>query len=582
MLMHQLFPATLRDPLPNHLTCIGILLMAALAYPLSAAAQTATSKSYHNGVVVSADQKASEIGADILKRGGNAIDAAVAVNFVLAVTHPQAGNIGGGGYMMIKLSDGTTRALDFREKAPRKASEDMYQDLSGNYQPEWRRSGALAAGVPGTVDGMVRALQRYGNLPIDEVLEPAIKLATEGHKLSYATAHKLNRYREELSRYASSREYYTKEHAKFVEGQSFVQKDLGATLSRISDHGIKGFYSLETADMIEATVRKNSGLIDKLDLRRYDSEWREPIRVEFRDKTLHMMPPSSSGGAVLAEMINMLKSFNLTEIEYRSPEYYHMLAEIMRRAFADRSRFLGDPEFVDVPLDSLSSRNFARNRIKSFSWGSATRSRHIAPGDISGFKESYETTHFSIVDKQGNAVAVTTTLNGNFGSKLSVAGAGFLLNNEMDDFAAPGNKANQFGLVEGRANRIEPGKRMLSSMSPTIVTNNSDGKVDMVLGAAGGPRIINTVFQTFLHSTLFGMNAQQAIAAPRIHHQWKPDSLYFESYTLSVSTKKQLQKLGHRLSQTDHIGRGHIIMAGDNGAYQSGVDPRGYGYAAGY
>lgn len=557
-----------------------LLLLTFVFTANSLSAQVLNSKSYKNGLVVTADRYASEVGKEILQKGGNAVDAAVAVQFALAVTLPRAGNIGGGGFMVIRLENGETAALDFREKAPEQASRNMYV-RNGEFDGDLSWEGILAVGVPGTVDGMIKALERYGRLPLDMVMQPAIRLARDGYELSYSHAEDLNNHKDTFIKYQASANYFTlQDSTGFEEGDLFVQKDLATTLERIARFGREGFYAGPTADAIVNEMKRYRGLISHRDLRNYESVWRDPVAVDYEDYTLHIMPPPSSGSVAIAQILKMINDYNLKEMGHNSANYVHTVAEAMRRAFADRSYYLGDPDFVDIPMDELTSEYYNDVRMGSFSMDSATASTSLSHGEIAGYVESTETTHFSIVDKDGNAVAVTTTLNGSFGSHVSVSGAGFLLNNEMDDFSAQPGEPNAYGLIGAEANAIEPGKRMLSSMSPTIVTKN--GKINMVLGAAGGPRIITSTLQSFLNRAVFDMRAQQATSAPRFHHQWLPDVLLFDDFGLSPDTQELLEAKGHRLFPYPAIGRAHNIFVEPDGLLTGGVDPRGDGFAAGY
>ncbi|MDR8393227.1 gamma-glutamyltransferase [Aliifodinibius sp. S!AR15-10] len=545
-------------------------------------AQVGWAKSYDEAAVVTAERHASEIGRQILEQGGNAVDAAVAVQFALSVTLPRAGNIGGGGFMVLHMADGTTRALDFREQAPSGATNDMFI-RNGEYQPDMSRRSILASGVPGVVDGMVRATERYGRLPLEAVIAPAIKLAREGYRLSWTQANDLYTHAESFKRDRSSLHYFTKSSGTpYHEGDLFVQEDLAETLERIARFGRSGFYSGQTAEMIIREMQQHGGRITYRDLRNYKSKWRDPVRAQFREYELNIMPPPSSGSIAIAQILQMIENYDLEQVGFNSPDYIHLLTEAMRRAFADRAHFLGDPDFVDIPSERLLSRSYNKERMKSYDPNSASDSDEIGHGTIPGFQysESSETTHFSIVDKDGNAVAVTTTLNGSFGNKFSVDGAGFLLNNEMDDFTAEPGEPNMFGLIQGKANAIEPGKRMLSSMSPTIVTQ--DGKLRMVLGAAGGPRIITATLQNFLNMAIFGMNAQQAVNAPRFHHQWLPDQLSYEPFGITVDSKRLIERKGHQLATMDNIGRSHVIFVDEEGKRHGAADPRGDGNVAGY
>ena len=551
-----------------------------ISLPNESIAQIGWAKSYNNGIVVSAESHASEVGKQIMQQGGNAVDAAVAVQFALAVTEPRAGNIGGGGFMVLHMADGTTTSLDFRERAPQKATKDMFIK-DGEYQPDLSRRSALASGVPGVVDGMIKALERYGNLPLETVIAPAIKLAREGYPLTWLQAQDLNVKADEFKKYRSSTKYFTKKNGTpFKEGDLFVQKDLAETLDRISRMGRDGFYSGVTADKIVEEMERQGGIISYSDLKNYQSKWRDPITTSFNGYDLHIMPPPSSGSIAIAQMLTMLEDYNLKKLGFNSAAYVHLITEVMRRAFADRAHFLGDPDFVNIPQTELMTEKYNKQRMESFSQNKATSSDDISHGNPIQVKESTETTHFSIVDNNGNAVAVTTTLNGSFGNKLAVDGAGFLLNNEMDDFTAQPGEPNMFGLIQGKANAVAPKKRMLSSMSPTIVTKNDSTR--MVLGAAGGPRIITATFHNFLNMAVFGMEPQKANSAPRFHHQWMPDKLYYEKFGLSPDTKEKLKEMGHTLSVTSGVGRAHTIYVDENGLKYGAPDPRGDGAAEGY
>lgn len=555
--------------------CFVFTLQPELSY-----AQTGWAKSYENAVVVSAEKHASQVGKKILQQGGNAVDAAVAVQFALAVTEPRAGNIGGGGFLVLHLSDGTTNTLDFRERAPEKATKNMFIK-NGKYQSDLSRRSALASGVPGVVDGMIKALERYGNLPLETVIEPAIELAQNGFPLTWKQAQDLNYYADEFHEYRTSRRYFTnRDKTPYREGDLFVQEDLAATLDRIARMGRDGFYSGLTADRIVNTMEELGGIISYRDLKNYGSKWRDPISLAYNGYNLHIMPPPSSGSIAIAQMLTMLEDYDLQKLGFNSAKYVHLVTEVMQRAFADRAHFLGDPDFVNIPQSELLDSTYNRHRMDSFSWTKATSSDSLSHGDPITFSESSETTHFSIVDKNGNAVAITTTLNGSFGNKIAVDGAGFLLNNEMDDFTAQPGEPNMFGLIQGKANAVAPKKRMLSSMSPTIVTKNDSTK--MILGAAGGPRIITATFQNFLNMAVFGMNPQQANSAPRFHHQWMPDKLYYEEFGLSPDTQQKLQEIGHQLQTRGNIGRTHNIFVNDEGLKFGSPDPRGDGSAQGY
>lgn len=570
-------------------TRYGRILASLLVYSLTffalssqAIGQVGYMKSFENAAVVSATQQASEAGIEILRMGGNAVDAAVATKFALAVTFPAAGNLGGGGFMVYRAADGTAATLDFREMAPGAAHRDMYLDENGEVVDGLSTFGHLASGVPGTVDGMITALEKYGSLPLDVVLKPAIRLAREGFHLSWREANSLNRNRSRFSQFESSTKYFTKpEGEQFVEGELFKQEDLAKTLDRIAQNGRDGFYDGETADLIVAEMQNNGGLFTHEDLKNYKSAWREPLKVNYRDYELLIMGPPSSGGIAVGQMLKMLEPFNLKHLGYNTPETVHLITETMRRVYADRAEFLGDPDFYDVPRDELLTSNYARERMKSFNPSRASRSEDISHGQPLAWAESEETTHFSVVDAEGNAVSITTTLNGGYGSYVTIGGAGFLMNNEMDDFSIKPGFPNMFGLVGGEANSVQPGKRMLSSMTPTIVSKN--GKLNMILGTPGGSTIITTVLQVFLNVAEYGMNIQQAVAAPRFHHQWLPDQLYFEPFMFNRHTQDRLHWMGHNLSERGYYtGQADCILVTESGRIDTGVDPRGDNYAAGY
>jgi gamma-glutamyltranspeptidase/glutathione hydrolase len=545
-----------------------------------ALSQVGWAKSYENGIVVTAEEHASEVGRQILRQEGNAVDAAIAVQFALAVTLPRAGNIGGGGFMILHLEDGTSRTLDFREQAPLNATSDMFL-RDGEYISDLSREGGLASGVPGVVDGMIKAIERYGRLPLETVMRPAIDLARKGYKLSWTQANDLNNRADVLRKYEGSARYFLKRNGEeWKEDDLFVQEDLAQTLERIANRGREGFYSGKTADLIVKEMDRQGGIISYEDLDRYESVLREAITADFRGYSLHIMPPPSSGSIAIHQILDMLKPYDLQDLGFNSAKYVHLVTETMRRAFADRAYFLGDPDFVEIPREKLMSKDYNKQRMQNFEWNQATSSDELSHGDIPSFEESTETTHFSIVDEDGNAVSVTTTLNGSFGSKVAVNGAGFFLNNEMDDFTAEPGEPNMFGLIQGKVNAIASEKRMLSSMSPTIVTK--DGNVRMVLGAAGGPRIITATLQNILNMTVFEMDSQQAISAPRFHHQWMPDKLYYEEFGLSPDTRGKLKNLGHNLTSRGNIGRAHNIYIDEDKLKYGLPDPRGNGASKGY
>lgn len=557
----------------------------ALFFFLSAAsvsfAQIGSVEPFQNGVVSSADEYASQVGLEILQKGGNAIDAAIGVQFTLAVTFPRAGNIGGGGFMVLRLTDGTVAALDFREKAPHRASRDMYLDQSGEYESQKSKQGGLASGVPGTVDGMINALERYGTLPLEAVMEPAIRLAEEGYELTYSQARSLNDAAWRLARFEGSKAAFLKEDGtEWKRGDLFKQPDLAETLQRIARQGRLGFYSGVTARLIVDEMQRSGGIITLRDLRDYVSVWREPVQTTFKWYDLYMMPPPGSGGFVMQQVLGMIGEMDGEEIGFNSAEYIHLLSEAFRRSFADRNYWLGDPDFAGVPMERLTNPVYLADRMNNFDPERATPSEEVKRGIVHTLEESFETTHFNVVDRHGNAVAVSTTLNGSFGSFVTVSGAGFLLNNEMDDFSAKPGEPNMYGLIGAGANAIEPGKRMLSSMSPAIVVK--EGKLRFLGGAAGGPRIITATLQNFLNMALFNMNAQQAITAPRFHHQWLPDKLLLEGEHFPADTRKLLEEMGHAVKTVSGLAQVQTIFADADGNLYGAADPRGFGSVKGY
>lgn len=563
-------------------SCFGlIILFSQFLQPLQVQAQIGNDVPWRNGVVSSADEYASKAGLEILQMGGNAIDAAVAVQFALAVTLPRAGNIGGGGFMVIHLEDGTITALDFREKAPHRASKDMYLDENGFYLSEISKIGPLASGVPGTVDGMINALERHGTLPLEVVLEPAIRLARDGFRLSHSIAQSLNAASARLAQFPGTAEIFLKsDRQPWQRGDLFQQTDLAETLTRIATGGRRGFYSGITARLIVEEMQRGGGIISMRDLRDYESIWREPVKASYNGYDLFMMPPPGSGGIVMKQVLEMIGEINPSVTGFNSASYVHLVSEALRRAFADRNYWLGDPDFAEIPNKELADTDYLLQRMITFNPDSVTPSDAVSHGRIYPFQESMETTHFNVVDKNGNAVAVNTTLNGSYGSYVTVTGAGFLLNNEMDDFSAKPGSSNMFGLIGAEANSIEPGKRMLSSMSPTIALK--DGKLRFVGGGAGGPRIITATLQNFLNLAIFEMNAQQAITAPRFHHQWLPDQLLVEELWFSSDTIDLLREKGHNVQPVGNLALIHTIMADEDGNLYGAADPRGAGYVAGY
>lgn len=536
----------------------------------------------NNGMVSTQDRLAAEVGRDILARGGNAVDAAVATGFALAVTHPQAGNLGGGGFMVVYLADRReTVTIDFREMAPSRATRDMYLNAAGDVDNARAQYSHMSAGVPGTVMGMLDALEAYGTMSRREVIGPAVKLASRGFPMSYALAQSLEGHREELSADPSSLEYFFKGGAGYREGEVFKQQDLADSLRRIVKDGRDGFYAGKTAELIVEEMGKGSprgaGLINMADLAAYKTVTREPVMGEYKGYTIASMPPPSSGGVHIVQMLNMLKAYDLQADGHNSAAYLHKLVEVMRRAYADRSKWLGDPDFADIPTQDLVDPVYNAAQAATIDLSLASKSADIAPASAMPY-ESPQTTHYSVIDKDGNAVAVTYTLNFSYGSGFTVDGAGFLLNNEMDDFSAKPGAPNGYGLIGGAANAIEPGKRPLSSMTPTIVTK--DGKAVLVTGSPGGSTIITSVLQVMLNVMEWDMNLAQATNVPRIHHQWLPDIVTVEP-GISIDTLRAMEAMGHNLVRDETggyartvLGRVNSVGQGD-GVMLGAADPRG-------
>lgn len=493
------------------------------------------------GVVASRSMLASEVGIEIMKQGGNAVDAAVAVGFALAVTYPSAGNLGGGGFMLLHLEDGKTHALDFRETAPASAHTGMYLDEQGNVIKGLSTQGHLSAGVPGSVAGLLGALSRYGKLDRQQVLEPAIRLARDGFVLTRDLAEQFADKLPDMAAYPASVAKFSKRGKAYKPGDNWRQPDLAKTLQRIADHGRDGFYQGKTAELIVAEMQRGGGLITHHDLEKYQAKWRQSVKTSYRGYTILGMPPPSSGGILIAQMLNMIEPYDIKSMGWGSAEVVHLMVEAQRRAYADRAMYLGDPDFFQVPQSKLISKHYARMRFENFNPKQANTSEEIGAG--SWGPESIETTHYSVMDSEGNAVSVTTTLNLAYGNKIVVPGAGFLLNNEMDDFSAKPGVPNAYGLLGSEANRIEPGKRMLSSMSPTIVTRNN--QPFLVTGSPGGSTIINTTLQVIINVLDHEMPLNDAVGLPRFHHQWQPDRIFYEFYAFSPETLKALQAKKH-------------------------------------
>ena len=524
------------------------------------------------GMVVSSNVQASEIGARVLADGGTAVDAAVAVGFALAVLRPRSGNIGGGGFMLVySAADGETRAIDYREVAPVGATRDMFLDLQGNVDVQRARFSHLSAGVPGTVAGLHLAHSRYGKLPWKRLLAPAIELARNGVKVSYDMSRALQRTRERFSRDISSLEYFFKENGEaYLPGERLVQADLAWSLEQIAEHGPDAFYRGEIAKKIIAEMKKGGGLIDAESLATYQPLVRDPVRGTYRGYDIVSMPPSSSGGIHVIQMLNILEHFPVRKYGAESADNVHLLVEVAKLAFADRSKHLGDADFYDVPSNWLTSKEYARELAAGIDMHKARPSEDIAPG-VAPERESVDTTHFSIIDRDGNMVANTYTLNLSFGSGMSVDGAGFILNNEMDDFSSKPGTANAYGLIGGVANSIEAGKRPLSSMTPTMVFK--DGRPVLATGSPGGSRIITSVLQMIVNVIDHEMNIGVASSAPRMHHQWLPDVIQLES-GFSPDTIRELQRRGHAIRGSGFtIGNVHSV-ARKNGYFVGAADPR--------
>ena len=494
------------------------------------------------GVVASNSIIASEAGVRMIELGGNAIDAAVATGFALAVTHPSAGNIGGGGFMVIRLADGSFVSNDHRETAPSAAERDMFVDAEGKMIPDLSTQSHLSSGVPGTVAGLIDVLERYGTLSLEQVIDPAIQLAEEGFPLSEALAASIERNLEALSRLPAGKAKFSKDGTAYKPEEIWRQPQLAATLKRIARAGKAGFYEGETADLIVAEMRRGGGLISHDDLAGYESVWREPLVGSYGPYRVHSMAPPSSGGVLLIQMLNMLEDKELGALGWNSLDAAHAVIEAERRAYADRATHLGDPEFYEVPVEMLTDPAYAAMRFADFDPERATPSSEIEAGT---WNEGPDTTHVSVIDGEGNAVAYTTTINLGYGSKIVVDGAGFLLNNEMDDFAAAPNVPNAFGLIGSEANSIAPAKRMLSSMTPTIVTREDEDLI-FVTGSPGGSTIITTVMQVVLNFIEYGMPPADAVAAPRFHHQWQPDRIIYEEGAFSADVLEALKAMGHQ------------------------------------
>lgn len=539
-----------------------------------------------HGIAASSSPLASQVGVEVLKRGGNAVDAAIAVAFALAVTYPAAGNLGGGGFMMIRFRDGRATAIDYREMAPAAATRNVYQDEKGDLIKGEGSStmGYRAAGVPGTVAGMEMALKKYGSgkLSWSQLIEPARRLAANGFALPYSIARSFRTTEGFFEPYEDSRKIFLNNGNLYNEGDIFRQPELAATFARLQQGGAREFYEGRTARLIAEDMKRHNGLITTNDMRAYVAKERVPLHTTYRGYEVVSMPPPSSGGAVLIEMLNILEGYNLGKMSWSSAERYHLLTETMRRAFADRAEYMGDTDFVKVPIAGIIDKEYAARQRSTIRMDRASKSTEVLAGRPLGY-EAEETTHFTVVDAEGNAVANTYTLNGGFGSAVVARGTGILLNNEMDDFAAKPGVPNSYGLIQGERNSVAPRKRPLSAMTPTFVMRK-DGSLWFTTGSPGGPTIINTVLQIITNVVDYNMNIQQAIDAPRIHHQWLPDEITYEPFKLSVETQSALEVLGHKLVSTPRfMGDAHGIMIESRTGMRLGAsDPRNDGVPIGY
>ena len=548
-----------------------------------------------SAMVSSAHSLSSKVGINILKQGGNAFDAAVAIQFTLSVVYPNAGNIGGGGFVVYRLNNGEIGSLDFREKAPFLSSKNMYlykknDSILINYELKNHdvdemivdvnksKIGHLASGIPGTVDGMIKLHEKFGILDWENLLNPSIKLAREGFQLTTSQSNSLNNIKDLFIKVNKKPIPFVKNNG-WKTNDTLVQNDLSLTLNRIKNQKRDGFYSGITAKLLLKEMNKGNGIFTQDDLDKYSSIWRKPIVGYYKNHKIISMGPPSSGGIALVQLLKGIENYNIKNYGFNSLKTINLMTELESRVYADRATHLGDPDFYKVPVEELINSNYLENKFKNINPLKKTPSNEIKEGFIT-YNESDETTHFSIVDKFGNAVSITTTLNGSYGSKVIVDGAGFLLNNEMDDFSVKPGFPNMFGLIGGKANSIEPGKRMLSSMTPTIIEKNNN--LFMVLGTPGGSTIITSVFQTILNVIDYGMTMQEAVDAKKIHHQWVPDILYIEKNSINNETKEQLISIGHKINERGSIGRMNCILINSDNKLEGGSDKRGDNIAIGY
>lgn len=564
----------------TRLCCLTLLILSGFIACKTANSPTQTftkSLTSESVGIATAHPEATKIGLAILKKGGNAVDAAIATQFALAVCYPVAGNIGGGGFMVFRDKNGKSTTLDFREMAPAKAFDDMYLDDNGDAISELSRAGHLASGVPGSVGGMWEAFQKYSKLKDWKMLlQPSVDLAKKGFHITEAQANKFNGRKDAFKKYNTAPNQYNTDRI-WNTGDKMVQEDLANTLGAIRDNGRAGFYQGWVADRIVEEMQRGNGIITHADLKNYNAVWRDPVIGQYKDLKIISMPPPSSGGIFLIQMLDMIEPYNISQHDLHSAEAVHLVVESERRAYADRATHLGDMDYYPVPVEDLMDQNYITERMSDFDVTKASISEDIQAGD---FVESEQTTHFSIVDAEGNAVSLTTTINTGFGCKVVVGGAGFFLNNEMDDFSAKPGVPNYFGLLGAEANKIEPGKRMLSSMTPTIVEQN--GKLKLVVGSPGGSTIITSVYQIIMNVFDFDKSATDAVQAPRFHHQWKPNVVMHESDCLDESVRNKLAAMGHTLKDRGNIGRVEAIYIRDDGRLEVVADKRGDDHAMGF